>query len=68
MATWSAQLNWYETLETPQRGKVFVRVYSRIFTRGDYDRVPIELLAARVSRRLFERARAHGFRTVRPSN
>jgi hypothetical protein len=68
VATWSAQVVWYEVLEAPSQGKIFVRLYSRAFKQGDYDRVPVSLLRARVNRRLFERARAHGFRTVRPLN
>jgi len=62
------QAVWYEVLLPPRLGQVQVRCYSRIFKRGDYDRVSVEDLTVCVTRPLFERARAHGFRTVRPHN
>lgn len=68
VATGSNQLIWYEVLEVPRQGRVFVRCYSRILKRGEYDCVSLEALSASVTRGLFERARAHGFRTVRRSD
>jgi hypothetical protein len=58
-------VNWYVILEPPREGCVFVRVFSFVFRRGDYDNVSVGCLAARVSPRLFERARANGFRSIR---
>lgn len=68
VATWANQVVWYEVIAPPEHGRVFVRLYSRIFQGGDYDHVSLDLLTASVTRDLFERARAHGFRTVRRSN
>jgi hypothetical protein len=59
---------WYEALEPSREGTVFVRYYSRVIKRGDYDRVGLNALAASVTRGLFDRARANGFRTIRRYN
>lgn len=59
------QVNWYEVLEPAHEGRVFVRVFSVVFRRGDYDRVRVDRLVALVSPRLFHRAKANGFRSIR---
>lgn len=59
---------WYEALEPAKRGSLFVRSYSWAFKRGEYDRVQVAALTATVTRELFERAKANGFRTIRRAN
>jgi hypothetical protein len=62
------QLVWYEALGSTADGLVCVRAYSKLLKTGEYDYVPPARLSVRVARWLFERARAHGFRTVRACN
>jgi hypothetical protein len=61
-------VNWYEILEPPVDGSVFVRLFSIAFRRGDYDRVSLARFVARVSPKLFRRARANGFKSIRAFN
>jgi hypothetical protein len=68
VATWARQVIWYEVLELVTHTHVLVRLHSRIFKQGEYDVIRLDALEARVTRGLFERAQAHGFRTVRQSN
>jgi len=58
-------VNWYEILEPPVDGSVLVRLFSIAFRRGEYDRVSLERLVARVSPKLFQRAKANGFKSIR---
>lgn len=58
-------VNWYEVIGEPQDGRVLVRVFSPTLRRGDYDMVKPERFAARVTARLFRRAKANGFRSIR---
>lgn len=64
----TSQIVWYEVLGDECEGQVLVRAYSRSLKQGEYDYVAPSHLVARVTRRLFERARAQGFRTVRACN
>jgi hypothetical protein len=64
----TASCNWYEVIEPALDDLVFVRLFSWAFRQGEYDHVELDHLAARVTRRLFERARANGFRSVRLFN
>lgn len=64
----TSQLVWYEVLDAECQAQLFVRAYSRSLKAGEYDYVTPRQLVARVSRWLFERARVHGFRTVRACN
>lgn len=64
----TSQIVWYEVLGDEFEGQVLVRAYSRSLKQGEYDYVAPTDLAVRVTRRLFERARVQGFRTVRACN
>lgn len=57
--------NWYEVLALPRDARVAVRLFSLVFKQGDYDEVDPGRFAAKVTRRLFTRAQANGFRSVR---
>ncbi len=61
----TSQAVWYEILEPMRSGSLFVRCFSAMNKRGEYDRVKPGSLTAAVTRELFERARTNGFRTVR---
>jgi hypothetical protein len=64
----ASQVVWYEVLDAECQAQIFVKAYSRSLKSGEYDYVRPTQLVARVSRWLFERARVHGFRTVRACN
>ena len=65
LASRPSQVVWYEVLQLACEGRVQVRAYTTLLKSGEYDYVTPRHLKVRVDRRLFARAKAQGFRTLR---
>lgn len=54
--------------ESRTRGWIFGRYYSEVCTEGEFGDTHVTRINAKISKEVFDRAKANGFRHLRPSN